>query len=116
LVKKIIIFSVGKFNYQALLRIRSYLLFALLTSFVIGAVYFANTQEDTFPSSTIAEVADYARDIEDSSDPNPLTLFTASLDPHLPLDSGSALNATNFKPSLTGLYYHARPRSPPFQA
>ena len=102
-----------------MLRFRSYLLFALLTSFVIGVAYFGNTQptdNDTLSSTVIPEIADYARDVEDASDDNPLFINTSVLSQQLQLDWGNVLNTYLFKPSLTGLYYRALPRSPPVKS
>ncbi len=102
-------------HYQSLLRFRSYLLFALLTTFVIGIAYLANVKpvsHDSLSSNAIPEVADYVRDFEDHADDSQL-LAPALFNQLVQLDWANLHHTATCTPSFTKVCYRARPRSPP---
>jgi hypothetical protein len=108
---------VKKFNTLAFKRFRSYLLLALLTSFVIGVAYFVHVKPfntDAPSNSIIPEVADYERDVEDNIDDDPLFIASSLLNQSLDLDWGNTLHTSIITPSFAKISYRARPRSPPF--
>ncbi|MCH9799680.1 MAG: hypothetical protein K0U18_08420 [Betaproteobacteria bacterium] len=102
--------------YQSLLRLRGYLFFALLTTFVISIAYLATEKpvnHDSLSANAIPEVADYVRDFEDNADDNQLFIIPTSLNQAIQLNWTTISNTSTFQPSFTKVSYRARPRSPP---
>lgn len=102
--------------YQSLLRLRGYLFFALLTTFVISIAYLATEKpvnQDSLSANAIPEVADYVRDFEDNADDNQLFIIPTSLNQAIQLNWTTISNTSTFQPSFTKVSYRARPRSPP---
>lgn len=106
-----------KNNYhQLVVRLRSYILFALLTSFVVSIAYLATEQSvnhDSLSSNAIPEVADYVRDFEDNTDDNQLFIIPTSSNQAIQSNWTNIRNTSVFEPSFTKVCYRARPRSPP---
>ncbi len=103
-------------HYQLLIRLRSYFLFVLLTTFVISIAYFATAKpvnHDPLSSNAIPEVADYVRDFEDNADDNQLFIIPSSFNQAIQLNWTTSSKTSAFKPSFTKVSYRARPRSPP---
>ncbi len=116
LCKPIIMLFVKNSLYPSLLRLRGYLFFVLLTSFVISIAYLATEKlasHDPLSSNAIPEVADYVRDFEDNTDDNQLFIIPTSLNQAIQLNWTTIRNTPVLKPSFTKVCYRARPRSPP---
>jgi hypothetical protein len=107
---------VKNIHYQSILRLRNYIFFALLTSFVIGMAYLATEKlvnHDSLSSNAIPEVADYVREFEDNTDDNQLFIIPTSPNQSIQSNWTNIRNTSVFEPSFTKVCYRARPRSPP---
>lgn len=104
--------------YQSLLRLRGFVLFALLTSFVISIAFVIEkpVNHEQLSANAIPEVADYVRDFEDNADDNKLFTLPTSFNQVAQLDWTTFRNTSAFKPNFTKVSYRARPRSPPPQS